>query len=76
MPTNRPTKPSTGRGVTLRLILGRFHAARQPKDMSLPGLRLHDKLKGKRSRTWAVDVSENWRITFRFDGENVDRSTG
>lgn len=55
----------------LRLILGRLHAARQPKDMSLPGLRLHD-LKGNRSGPWAVDVSGNWRIIFRFDGEDVE----
>ena len=55
----------------LRLILGRLHAARQPQDMSLPGLRLHE-LKGNRSETWAVDVSGNWRITFRFDGEDVE----
>ena len=55
----------------LRLILGRLHAARQPKDMSLPGLRLHE-LKGNRSGTWAVGVSGNWRITFRFEGEDVE----
>ena len=55
----------------LRLILGRLHAAQQPKDMSLPGLRLHE-LKGDRSGTWAVDVSGHWRITFRFDGEDVE----
>ena len=55
----------------LRLILGRLHAARQLKDMNLPGLRLHE-LKGNRSGTWAVDVSGNWRITFRFQGEEVE----
>ncbi|MEE4637430.1 MAG: type II toxin-antitoxin system RelE/ParE family toxin [Wenzhouxiangella sp.] len=55
----------------LRLILGRLHAARQLKDMNLPGLRLHE-LKGNRSGIWAVDVSGNWRITFRFDGEDVE----
>lgn len=55
----------------LRLILGRLHAARQQKDMSLPGLLLHE-LKGNRSGTWAVDVSGNWRITFRFEGEDVE----
>ncbi|MDT8439592.1 MAG: type II toxin-antitoxin system RelE/ParE family toxin, partial [Wenzhouxiangellaceae bacterium] len=55
----------------LRLILGRLHAARKAADMRLPGLRLHE-LKGNRSGTWAVDVSGNWRITFRFDGENAE----
>lgn len=55
----------------LRLILGRLHAAQQLKDMDLPGLRLHE-LKGNRSGTWAVDVSGNWRITFRFEGEDAE----
>jgi len=55
----------------LRLIPGRLQAAREPKDMNLPGLRLHE-LKGTRSGTWAVDVSGNWRITFQFAGENVE----
>jgi proteic killer suppression protein len=55
----------------LRLILGRLHAARQPKDMNLPGLRLHE-LKGKRAGTWAVDVSGNWRITFHFEGQDAE----
>ncbi|MEQ8260978.1 MAG: type II toxin-antitoxin system RelE/ParE family toxin [Alcanivorax sp.] len=53
----------------LRLILGRLHAASEPKDMSLPGLRLH-KLTGSRAGIWSVTVSGNWRVTFRFkDGD-------
>ena len=58
----------------LRLILGRLSAAAKPEDMGLPGLRLHP-LKGTRKGTWAVWVSGNWRITFRFveaDAEVVD----
>lgn len=55
----------------LRLILGRLHAARQPIDMDLPGLRLHE-LKGDRIGTYAVNVSGNWRITFQFSGEDVE----
>ena len=51
----------------LQIILGRLHVSTSVKDMSLPGLRLHE-LKGKRKGTWAVDVSGNWRITFTFDG--------
>jgi proteic killer suppression protein len=38
--------------------------------MNLPGLYLHE-LKGQRRSTWAVRVSGNWRITFRFDGEDA-----
>jgi len=58
----------------LRLILGRLHASQSPKDMNLPGLYLHQ-LGGDRSGTWSVQVSGNWRVTFRFgdgDAEIVD----
>ena len=41
-----------------------------PGDMGLPGLKLHP-LKGGRSGTWAVSVSGNWRITFRFSGKDA-----
>ena len=58
----------------LRLILGRLNAAVEPKDMDLPGLKLHE-LKGRRIGGWSVWVSGNWRVTFRFvgrDAESVD----
>jgi proteic killer suppression protein len=51
----------------LRLILGRLAAARSPQDMALPGLRLHP-LKGELEDAWAVDISGNWRVVFRFLG--------
>lgn len=55
----------------LRLILGRLNAAVTAEDMGLPGLRLHP-LKGERKGTWAVWVSGNWRITFRFVGPDAE----
>ncbi len=55
----------------LQLILGRLHAATMPKDMDLPGLRLHE-LSGNRSGTWSVTVSGNWRVTFIFVGEDAE----
>lgn len=55
----------------LRLILGRLHASKQPQDMNLPGLQLHE-LKGKRSADWTVNISGNWRVTFRFEGGDAD----
>ena len=39
--------------------------------MRLPGLRLHE-LKGNRANRWAVDVSGNWRVTFRFEGQDAE----
>ena len=38
--------------------------------MDAASLRLHP-LKGRLRGHWAVSVSANWRITFRFDGGNV-----
>ena len=58
----------------LRLILGRLNAAADPRDLSLRGLDLHE-LQGARKGTWAVKVSGNWRITFKFaqkEAEHVD----
>jgi len=54
----------------LRLILGRLNVSKEPRDMGLPGLRLHP-LKGERKGTWAVSVSGNWRVTFAFSGPDV-----
>ena len=54
----------------IRLILGRLHASVKPQDLDLPGLHLHE-LKGKRKSSWSVRVSGNWRITFKFDGEDA-----
>ncbi len=53
------------------MILGRLHAATSPKDMDLPGLRLHE-LSGNRSGTWSVTVSGNWRVTFIFEGKDAE----
>lgn len=54
----------------IRLILARLNASAEPRDMRLPGLRLHP-LKGKLKGRWAVEVSGNWRIVFRFDGKDA-----
>jgi toxin HigB-1 len=55
----------------LRLILGRLSAATSPQDMALPGLTLHQ-LAGVRKGTWAVSVSGNWRVTFKFRGKDAE----
>jgi proteic killer suppression protein len=38
--------------------------------MGLPGYGLHPLL-GAREGVWAVSVSGNWRVTFRFDGPDA-----
>lgn len=55
----------------LRLVLATLDAAMRPGDMALPGLSLHP-LKGDQAGRWAVVVSGNWRITFRFVGTDAD----
>ena len=55
----------------LRLIMAQLNAATAPRDMDLPGLALHP-LRGGRKGTWAVSVSGNWRVTFRFVGKEAD----
>lgn len=54
----------------LRLILARLDAANGPKDMNLPGLKMHP-LKGRLKGFWAVEVSGNWRVIFKFEGQDV-----
>ena len=54
----------------LRRQLDVLNHARTSADMNLPGYRLHQ-LKGNRTGTWSVTVSGNWRVTFRFEGEDV-----
>jgi toxin HigB-1 len=51
----------------LRLQLAMLDNARRPEDLNAPGWRLQGKLQGH----WAIWVSGNWRLTFRFDGEDA-----
>ena len=56
----------------LRRILAVLDRSSAPRDMDLPGFRLHP-LKGRLGGHHAVSVSGNWRVTFRFeDGDVVD----
>ncbi|UQB41560.1 type II toxin-antitoxin system RelE/ParE family toxin [Thiomicrospira microaerophila] len=55
----------------LRLILTNLDQAESPDDMDLPGLFMPP-LKGERSGIWSVRISGNWRITYRFDGRDVE----
>lgn len=56
----------------LRDILAALDLSRRPEGMNLPGFRLYE-FKGPLKGRWAVSVSGNWRVTFRFeDSEAVD----
>ena len=53
-------------------ILDLLNAAARPGDMDFPGSFFHP-LKGKLKGYWAVRVSGNWRIVFRFEeGDALD----
>lgn len=51
-------------------ILARLDVAAEPAHMDLLGMRPHA-LRGELTGRWAVSVSGNWRIVFRFAGTNV-----
>ena len=56
----------------LRQILALLDTAFTVEDMNVPGLKFH-KLKGELSEFYAVSVSGNWRVIFRFeDGSPAD----
>ena len=54
----------------LRLQLAALDSAKTIEDMNAPGFRLHP-LKGNRKGFWAIAVSGNWRVVFRFEDDNA-----
>lgn len=57
-----------GKRLCVQLLM--LDNARRPEDMNAPGWRLHP-LHGNLKGHWAVMVSGNWRLTFRFEGEDA-----
>ncbi len=55
----------------LRELLTALNVAIGPKDLSRPSWRLHA-LSGNKAGFYALTVQANWRLTFRFSGENVE----
>lgn len=52
-------------------MLGLLDVAVSPKDIDLPGFKLHA-LKGNLKGHWSVWVNGNWRVTFRFVDADVE----
>ena len=50
--------------------LAHLDEAKCPEDMAVPGWRLHS-LNHDLRQHWAIWVNGNWRLTFRFDGQDV-----
>ena len=55
----------------LRELLTALNVARDPQDLARPSWRLHG-LSGDKAGFHAVTVQANWRLTFRFVGQNVE----
>ena len=67
-----PAKVAPGHVAKLERILTALDRSSGPEGMDLPGFRLHP-LKGSLKGHYAVSVSGNWRVTFRFeDGRAVN----
>lgn len=54
----------------LKIILQRLNAALSPKDMNTPGMRFHG-LKGEQKGFYSVVVNKNWRVIFKFEGQDA-----
>lgn len=60
----------------LQIQLAALNRAIKPDDMNAPGWKLH-MLKGRNPKKqdmndhWSISVSGNWRLTFKFEGEDV-----
>lgn len=58
-------------GPKLRRILSALDIAQGPKDLNIPGFRLHP-LSGKLEHHWSIWVTGNWKVTFRFLDSDVE----
>lgn len=61
---------NTKHGPRIRRILDLIEEATAVEQLDIAGMHLHP-LKFDRKGEWAMTVSGNWRITFRFVGENA-----
>jgi len=55
----------------LKIILQRLSGAIRPEDMNTPGMKFH-KLTGNLFGFYSVSVNGNWRIIFKFKGQNAE----
>ena len=70
--TGRSAKVAPAHVAKLLRILTALDRSAGPEGVDLPGFRLHP-LKGDLKGHFAVMLSGNWRVTFRFeDGHAVD----
>jgi proteic killer suppression protein len=51
--------------------LAKLDTSANPRDMDVPGWRLHP-LTGALDGHWSVWVNGNWRLTFKFEGQDAE----
>ena|SRR3990167_674930 len=56
--------------IRLKVILQRLNAAIKADDLNLPGMQFHS-LKGKEKDYFAVSVNGNWRVIYKFEGNDA-----
>jgi proteic killer suppression protein len=61
-------QPSHARKLNVQLTA--LNKARLPADIAVPGWNLHS-LRGDLKGHWSIQVNGNWRLTFRFEGEDA-----
>ena len=66
--TKRGIQPN--HALRLSYIVDVLDAATTIQDINFPGSGLHQ-LQPRRDNRWALKVSGNWRVTFRFEAGNV-----
>ena len=55
----------------LQMILVALDIAEAPEELDLPAFSLHA-LKGDLKNYWSIKVNGNWRVIFRFKGNDVE----
>ncbi len=61
-------QPNHARKLNVQLTA--LNKARVPADMAVPGWNLHP-LRRDLKEHWSIHVNANWRLTFRFEGEDA-----
>jgi proteic killer suppression protein len=61
-------QPNHARKLNIQLTA--LNKARSPADMAVPGWNLHP-LSRDLKEHWSIQVNGNWRLTFRFEGEDA-----
>ncbi len=55
----------------LQMILAALDIAESAEELNLPAFSLHS-LKGNLQDYWSIKVNGNWRVIFRFTGNDVE----